>query len=252
VHALWNLLLAGARDAQAATAAALVLGCLVCSPALLFGSVGGEAVPWIVTSAVLELAYFALLALAYSRGELSAVYPLARGSAPVIVLVVSVVCLGVGLSVVAALGVVAVGVGVLLVRGFSGLGDAWLALAVGACIAGYTLVDNEGLRHADPLPYLWLVLVVPAFAYAGWLGRDRVRGALGWRTVAAGVGMFAAYALTLAALQLAAAAPVAAVRETSIVVGVLLGWLVLREPLGFTRFAGASVIVGGVAVIALA
>jgi drug/metabolite transporter (DMT)-like permease len=182
------------------------------------------------------------------------VYPLARGAAPVLVLAVSVVFLSAAFPALAALGVVAGGAGVRRVRGGSaGAGaDAWLALAVGACIAGYTLVDNEGLRHADPLPYLWLVLVVPAVAYAASLGRARVGEALGWRTLAAGVGMFAAYALTLAALRLAAAAPVAAVRETSIVVGVALGALVLHEPVGKARFAGASIIVLGVAAIALA
>lgn len=252
VHALWNLLLAGASDARAATGAAMAVGCVVFAPVALFaGSVGSEALPWVLCSAALELAYFALLALAYSRGELSAVYPLARGSAPVLVLAVSVLFLGASFSAAAALGVVAVGVGVVLVRGRE-FGDAWLALAVGASIAGYTLVDNEGLRHADPLPYLELVLVLPAAVYAASLGRERVVAAFGWRTFVAGVGMFAAYALTLAALRLAAAAPVAAVRETSIVVGVFLGALVLREPVGLWRFAGAFVIVAGVGAIALA
>jgi drug/metabolite transporter (DMT)-like permease len=261
VHALWNLLLAGARDARAATGVAMACGCVVFVPvALVGGSVESSALPWVVGSAALELAYFALLGVAYSRGELSAVYPLARGSAPVIVLLVSALFLGVSVAVLAAVGVLAVAVGVVLVRG-GGAGrpgaDAWLALAVGASIAGYTLVDNEGLRHADPLPYLELVLVVPALVYLGVVGWGsdgvaRLRGALGLRTAAAGVGMFAAYALTLAALRLAAAAPVAAVRETSIVVGVALGALVLREPVGRARFAGAFVIVAGVAAIALA
>jgi drug/metabolite transporter (DMT)-like permease len=140
---------------------------------------------------------------------------------------------------------------VVLARG-AGAGQPLLALAVGAAIAGYTLVDKEGLRHADPLPYLELVLVVPALAYLAWIGRRRAQGALGWRPAVAGVGMFGAYALVLAALRLAAAAPVAAVRETSIVIAVLLGALVLHEPVGRRRAAGAVAIVAGVAAIALA
>jgi drug/metabolite transporter (DMT)-like permease len=123
---------------------------------------------------------------------------------------------------------------------------------VGACIAGYTLVDKEGLRFADPLPYLELVLVVPAIAYAGWIGWARLRAAFGWRSAVAGIGMFAAYALTLAALRLAAAAPVAAVRETSIVIATLLGAVVLHEAVGRARLLGAVVIVLGVGAIALA
>jgi drug/metabolite transporter (DMT)-like permease len=253
VHAVWNLLLAGARDSQAATGVAMVVGCLAFAPvAVLTWDVQADAWPWVVASSALELAYFALLAFAYARAELSAVYPLARGSAPVIVLVVSIVFLGVSLSVVAALGVLLVALGVVLVRGGGPGGEALLALAVGATIAAYTLVDKEGLRHADPLPYLELVLIVPAVAYAAWLGRPRLSAALGMRPALAGIGMFAAYGLTLAALRLAAAAPVAAVRETSIVVATLLGALVLHEAVGRARIAGAVVIVAGVGAIALA
>jgi drug/metabolite transporter (DMT)-like permease len=248
VHALWNLVLAGARDSQAATALGMCVGCVLFAPALL-GSVDSGVWPYVVASSALELAYFALLALAYSRYELSAVYPLARGSAPVFVLVVG----GVSLAL-QAVGVVLVACGVLMVRGLR-RGDrqeTLLALAVGACIAGYTLVDKHGLRHADPLPYLELVLVVPALAYATWVGRVRLRAAAGSRPALAGVGMFGAYALTLAALRLAAAAPVAAVRETSIVIATLLGALVLHEGVGRARFSGAALIVAGVAAIALA
>ena len=248
VHALWNLLLAGARDSQAATAVGMCVGCVVFLPSLL-GHVSADAVPWLVASSALELAYFAFLALAYSRAELSAVYPLARGSAPVMVLLVSVAFLGVSLSAGAVVGVLLVGAGVVLVRGG---GRSLLALAVGACIAGYTLVDKEGLKHADPLPYLELVLIVPALAYTAWIGRGRLRTAFGWRATLAGVGMFGAYGLTLAALRLTAAAPVAAIRETSIVIATLLGAIVLHEAVGRARLAGSLVIVAGVAAIALA
>ena len=248
VHAVWNLLLVRASDSQAATAVGMCVGCVLFAPALV-GDVDSSAWPYILASAALELLYFALLALAYSRFELSAVYPLARGSAPVFVLLVG----GVALAL-QAVGVVLVACGVLLVRGLR-RGD-WtetaLALAVGACIAGYTLIDKEGLKHADALPYLELVLIVPAVAYASYIGRTRLRAAFDWHAVAAGVGMFAAYALTLLALRLAAAAPVAAVRETSIVIATILGALVLHEAVGRARFAGAALIVAGVAAIALA
>jgi drug/metabolite transporter (DMT)-like permease len=248
VHALWNLLLAGARDSQAATAVGMCVGCVLFLPVLL-GDVSAGAWPYVIASSALELAYFALLALAYSRSELSAVYPLARGSAPVFVLLVGGVAL-----LLQAVGVVLVACGVLLVRGLrrGEWRETVLALGVGACIAGYTLVDKSGLRHADPLPYLELVLIVPALAYAGWIGRSRLRAALDWHAALAGVGMFGAYALTLAALRLAPAAAVAAVRETSIVIATLLGAVVLHEAVGRARAAGAVAIVAGVAAIALA
>jgi drug/metabolite transporter (DMT)-like permease len=143
---------------------------------------------------------------------------------------------------------------VLLVRGLKrgDWGETLLALAIGASIAGYTLIDKQGLHHADPLSYLELVLLVPAVAYAGFVGRERLRPAVGWRAGLAGLGMFGAYGLTLAALRLADAAPVAAVRETSIVIATLLGAVVLHEAVGRARVLGAVVIVAGVAAIALA
>jgi drug/metabolite transporter (DMT)-like permease len=226
----------------------MCVGCIAFLPSLV-GDVSSEAISWIAASAALELLYFALLALAYSRFDLSAVYPLARGSAPVFVLAVG----GVSLAL-QAVGIVLVACGVLLVRGLR-RGD-WeatlLALAVGACIAGYTLVDKEGLKHADALTYLELVLIVPALAYAAWIGRTRLRAAFGRRAALAGVGMFVAYGLVLLALRLTAAAPVAAVRETSIVIATLLGAVVLHERVGRARLLGSVVIVAGVAAIALA
>src|SRR4051812_1600805 len=170
----------------------MCVGCIVFAPALV-GDISSGVWPYVAASSALELLYFALLALAYTRFELSAIYPLARGSAPVFVLIVA------GFSVLLqAVGVILIACGVLLVRGLK-RGDwheAVLALAVGASIAGYTLVDKEGLKHADPLPYLELVLVLPALAYATFIGRTRLRAALEWRAGLAGVGMFGAYALT--------------------------------------------------------
>src|SRR3954447_18561727 len=117
-------------------------GCTLFLPAL-FGSISADVWPYVIASSALELAYFALLALAYSRFELSAVYPLARGSAPVFVLVVG----GVSLAL-QAVGVVLIACGVLMVRGLrrGNWEETLLALGIGASIAGYTLFDKHGLR----------------------------------------------------------------------------------------------------------
>ena len=156
-----------------------------------------------------------------------------------------------------ALGVVLVGVGVLLVRGFSGPIDGRgvaLALVIAATIAGYTLVDNQGIEHASAIPYLELVLLPVALAavlaYAAGGRLSSLRAEIGWPAIAAGVSSFAAYALALIALSLAPAASVAAVRETSILFAVALGAVVLREPVGPARAAGAAVIVAGVVLVA--
>lgn len=258
LHAGWNVLLARARDVRAATAVALALSVVLFAPvAALTWQVDAEAVPWIVASASLELAYFFLLTTAYRGSEVSLVYPIARGTAPVLVLVGATVA-GAALATGEALGVVLVGSGVLLVRGLRGRADTRgivLALAIAATIAGYTLVDNQGIEHAAAIPYLELVLV-PA-AVAGVMsyvvaGRWRsLRAELGATTVGASVAAFGAYALVLAALAVAPAAAVAAVRESSIIFAVALAAFVLHEPVGRTRLAGAALVVAGVALVAL-
>ncbi len=266
LHALWNVLLAGSRDSVAATGALLLFGVVLLAPAaLVAGDVSSSAIPFIAASAALELAYFVLLARAYRGGELGVVYPVARGSAPVLVLGAAVVGLGKGVSVLAAVGVLLVAAGVLLL-GLSSVGPQRrhmrdsegphsrglvLGLAIGVAIAGYTLVDSEGLDHADPLPYLFLIAAVCAVSYNGALlgsGRaQELREALNGKMLAAAAATFGAYAMVLAALQLAPAAPVAAVRESSIVIAAVMAWLFLGEE---RRLTGAVLVAAGVAAIA--
>jgi drug/metabolite transporter (DMT)-like permease len=230
--------------------------------AVVSWDVDGAAVPWIAASAALEAAYFWLLTAGYERGELSAVYPLVRGSGPVLVLVVSVAFLGVGLSAPAAAGVVLVALGVVAIRGLGRAApgrSVALALLCGATVAGYTLVDNEGVTHAGPVPYLALVLAPVALLSVlvlrrsrGWPGlrdyaRDRRAG-----VVAAGAGMVGAYLLALAALERAPAAPVAAVRETSVVIAVAAAAALGQERFSRVRLLAAVAVTAGTAAIALA
>lgn len=260
LHAGWNLALARTHDVPAATALAFSFAVVAFAPvAALRWEVGSEAVPYIVVSAALELVYLALLAAAYGRADLSVVYPVARGLAPVLVLLVGVVALGVGTSVTEAVAVMLVAAGVLLVRGM-GRGEAargvGFGLAIGACIAGYTLADARGVDHADPLAYLVIVLAPSSLAYLAFVwgrgGATRLRTELGWTPVFVGLASFGAFGLALFALQLASAASVAAVRETSVVIAVALAAPVLGEPVGPRRLAGAALVVAGVAVLGAA
>jgi drug/metabolite transporter (DMT)-like permease len=259
VHALWNVLLARARDPEAATAAALLVAIAAFAPvAALAWDVRVAVWPFVLGSTAFELAYFALLGAAYRRAPLSVVYPVARGLAPVLVLVVGVVALGKGSSWGQATGVCLVGCGVLLVRGarrVGGAGGLAFGLAIAGCIAGYTLVDKHGIRYAGPIPYLELTMLGPSLGYAAAIARLRgpaaVRAELGGATVVAGLATFAAYALVLAALQRASAASVAAVRETSVVIAALLAGRVLREQVGPVRLLGAALVAAGVALVSL-
>jgi drug/metabolite transporter (DMT)-like permease len=130
-----------------------------------------------------------------------------------------------------------------------------LALSVGACIAGYTLVDKRGIVHASPVAYLEVVFGLTAIAYVAGTWRLRgaaaLRAAVSWRTVLAGIGFFGSYALTLAALRLAPAASVAAVRESSVVIAAAALALGGREEVGVERFVGAVAVVAGIALISL-
>jgi drug/metabolite transporter (DMT)-like permease len=251
LHAGWNLVVAGSRDTRAATAVAVVSSVVVAAPiAALTWDVDASALPYVAGSAALELVYFFALAAAYARSDLSLVYPVARGGAPVLVLLAAL-ALGHVPSAAEAAGVAVVAAGVLLVRGRAAPDARGLALGLGiaALIAGYTVVDNAGIEHASPIAYLELVLVPVALAGLVAVPRDRLRAALAPAPVAAGIAGFAAYALVLAALDLAPAAPVAAVRETSVVIAVGLAAAFLHERVTAARAAGAVTVVAGVALL---
>ena len=253
LHALWNLVLARQRDIEAATAVALVALVLVLAlPAALTWRVEGAAVPYVAGSAALELSYVALLATAYRRFELSLVYPVARGLAPVLALALVAAAGGARPSTVGIVGVLAVAAGVLLVRGLRGsVPGLAFGAAIAATIAGYTVVDRYGIQHAAAAPYLLLVMAAPARAYSCVVGKRRFARSLGTTSLVIGGAAAAAYLLVLLALRLASAPAVAAVRESSVVIATALAAVVLRERVGTARLAGAVLVAAGVAVVAL-
>jgi drug/metabolite transporter (DMT)-like permease len=176
----------------------------------------------------------------------------------VLVLIVGVAALGVGSSPGQAVGVTLVGLGVLLVRGLRRSADpagVLFGLSIACFIAAYTLVDKYGIRYAAPFVYLELSMLVSGLGYSAGVLRFRgsagMRAEFGWATIAAGLATFGAYGFVLAALERASAASVAAVRETSIVIAAAFAALVLKEPVGPERLAGAVLVATGVAILAL-
>jgi len=260
LHASWNVLLAGARDSEAATAVATLAGVALLAPvALATGGVSDAALPFAAGSAVLHVGYLALLARAYAGGEVSVVYPVSRGVAPVLVLVFGAAFLSEGASAAQALGVLGVAAGVFLVgrRGHAPAArrDLLFGFAIALTIAAYTLVDAEGVEHAEAPAYLFLLLAPSATVYAAALalgGRGpQLRAELRPRAFLTGALLVGAYGSVLAALRLADAAPVAAVRESSVVIAALLAAAFLHERVDGRRLAGAVLVVAGVAAIAL-
>jgi drug/metabolite transporter (DMT)-like permease len=263
LHAGGNVFLGRRSEPEAAVALMLLIGVVAFAPVTaLTWRVEVEAVPYIVASALLELGYFAFLAAAYRAADVGLVYPVARGSAPVLALLGAVVIMGRSTSAGQIVGVVAVTIGILLVCGV-GIADAssdrrgvLLALATAVFIAGYTLVDKEGLEHAGPIPYIELVLIGPALVYGAFVLRTRggaaIRGEATPRLVLVALLLFGTYILVLLALREAPAASVSAVRETSVVIATVLAALAAHQPLRPSRVAGASLVALGIAMVALA
>ena len=186
------------------------------------------------------------------------VYPVARGSAPVLVLLSTAVVFGRPVSLPGVAGILLVVGGVGLVRGGGGRArfrDLALALGIGACIAGYTLVDAAAVRDASPAAYIEVVFAAVAIAYTAAMARiagvQALRAVLDRRTVVAGLGIVIAYGLVLVALTLAPAPAVAAVRETSVVIALVLLAVTGRERVGRRQVAGTVAVCAGVVCVVL-
>ena len=268
-HATWNLVVKADPRRLEIQSGALVVGTLCCTPVLLIYSpweLPGRVWALILLSAVFETGYVLALTAGYAAGELSLVYPIARGSAPVLVAPLAVLLLGERLSAPGLGGVGLVVLGILVSHGTAaGLAAArthgravlW-ALLTGVFIAGYSLVNKLGVSAAPVPLYAFLVFLIAAvlvFAVqALWRGQvpvPRLRGPWG-RMVVVGVLMMTAYLAVLAAMSLARVSYVVAAREVSVVVAALLGVVVLRERHSVARIAGAVLIFGGLCLIALA
>jgi drug/metabolite transporter (DMT)-like permease len=238
----------------------LLVGSVAFLPvAVLTWDVDGGAWPFVIASSAVELTYFALLAYAFRHASFTVVYPVGRGLAPVLVLVAATILLGQHASFGQVLGVLLVGTGILLVRGLAGgaapARDLALGVSIAATIATYTLIDQQGLQQAGPLAYLWLIMTLPGATYAliqsHRVGIGGLRAELVAPVAIAGLGMFGSYAFVLAALTISTAAPVAAVRESSVVIATLAAALLGIEPVGRRRLAGSALVVAGVVLLSL-
>lgn len=265
LHAGWNLLAKRARDPFAFLWIAMALALLWLVPLAMVRhpeSLALALVP-VTLSAIVHGLYFATLGEAYREGELSTVYPIARGLgvglAPVLAIVVSAewpslqASLGIALVMVAIFSLARAAPGSTRKTNARG---AWLAIATGPLIAIYSVVDHRGVETADPIPYLAatnlgaLILTAP-FA---WKRRDALRGE--WRAsrgalLAAATISLTAYLLVLYAFRLAPTAYVVATRETSIVMATIFGRLWLGEVVTPARAIAVLAIVAGAVVIAL-
>jgi drug/metabolite transporter (DMT)-like permease len=259
-HAVWNAIAHGIRD-QIVAFTLVGTGGALCSLALApFAPVpDGRAWPYLIASVVIHVAYQYLLMQSFRLGEFGQVYPVARGVAPLAVTVLAAVFAGErpGAWQTAGVLVASAGLGGVALWGMRGKSPNWPALAAalgtGLTIASYTVVDGLGVRDSGTaLGYIvWLLMlqgmIVPVLALA--VRRGELLPAL--RPVAArgllgGALSMAAYGLVLWAQTRADLAPVAALRETSIIAGAVIGTLVFKERFGRPRIVAAVVVVGGI------
>jgi drug/metabolite transporter (DMT)-like permease len=214
--------------------------------------------PWLLGSGAIHMAYQLFLAYAYDHGDLSRVYPIARGAAPMIVLVVTLVFLAEGVDGTELAGILVLGLGIaLMARGVLTQGESrrMLPFAFGAAMAtaGYTLVDGLGARVSGaPVAYVGWLMILSALFYAptavALKGRAVLRAdAKGWVLgLVAAAASFGAYAIAVWAMTQAPIVLVGALRETSILFAVLLGWLFFGERMDRGKGLAALLIVSGV------
>ena len=273
LHVAWNVRLKTAGDPlRAATVGMLAASVGIIPAGIVAWWWSGaqplpiEGVALGIVSGVIEAAYFVLLSAAYRRGDLSVVYPIARGSAPLLAVAIGLVVLGERLGVTGWLGVA------LSIAGFLVLQQPWralrghgahdpsiaFALATGVTIATYTAVDRVGTRLIEPLTYAAILWLTASLALVVWIrfvagggiltdGRDEIRRSAvgGWLTLGA-------YLLVLIALSVAPLSGVAPLRESAAVFAAAWGSVRMGEAatrVETVRRVGASVLIVGGAIL---
>lgn len=265
-HAGWNALIKGGLDPLSATTLiALGAGVVSLAAAPFVGLPALAAWPWLIASVIIHLFYFGALIESYRTGDLGQVYPIARGSAPLMTASVATFAVGEHLSAIGWLGIAVLVSGVFLLsaRGGRSLGHidrraVGFALFTAVTICGYSVVDGIGARASgNPNAYsLWLFIgnAVAMLPYGLWRGGSALASTMRvyWqRGLAGGAMQILSYGIAIWAMTLAPIAVVASLRETSVLFGALIAVAVLKEPLRAVRIVAAVLIVCGLVLIRL-
>ncbi len=274
-HASWNLLLKRANNQEVFVWALLAVGAVILLPlgVVLFWLYPPSSPGYwlVIASACAHVFYFIFLGRAYSKGDLSLVYPIARGIGPMFVPVLAVLILGEKITLSAGIGIALIVAGIFVVSWWGRfrlllgnpsflLRDVGIRYAVltGLTITIYSLVDKEGVEHVQPFLYMYLLTVGAAIGIAPYIlrkyGLTVVRRE--WRShtlpvLGSSMLMFLAYGLVLTAFSLSQVSYVVPAREVGIVLGVLMGVFFLREQFGHGRVFGSILIAIGLALIAV-
>jgi drug/metabolite transporter (DMT)-like permease len=259
-HATWNALMKRADDRMLMMGAIRLVG-------LLFGLSVIPFVPWpspttwmwIGLASVATFAYYGLLIESYRIGDLSHVYPLARGSAPVLLALIAFVAIDENLepAQIAAVALITGGIFVLVLGKVGDPMAIGFALATGVSIAAYSFLAGLGVRSSESILgfQAWVetvtgigMLVFVGFRRSGLIYTfARENGGIGLAAGALSVGGYLAF---LAAARVLPLAPISALRECSLILGTIIGTIFLKEPFGARRIAAAGIVTCGVIALA--
>ena len=258
LHAAWNAVLrSGVDRLWSVTIMSIAMGLVAIPFAAVLALPASPSWPYMILSSCLQLGYSVFLVYAYRHGELGQVYPIVRGSVPLLVTLGGFLFAGQRPSALALLGVVLVALGIMslaLGRRRASAKSVALALITGLFIAAYLTADGIGVRLADdPRAYAtWIFLIygvsmpVTFIALRGRLTLD-IRSAETLKALAGGVISLVAYVAVISALALGPIGPISALRETSVVFAVVIGRVFLGEKLTLGRLAACAVVAFGAA-----
>lgn len=260
LHATWNAFVKAGADRLAVLTLAMAAPAPLCALALPFVPLPNVASwPYLLASIIIHTSYYACLLFAYRHGDLSQVYPVARGTAPVLVAFGAWIMAGEVLRPRELAGVLIVSTGIMSLawrRGgatrdgeFAAIG---FALLTSLNIGLYSVTDGLGVRNAGTaIGYiLWMFALegLPLLAFTLWVRRGRIRASFA-PSLKAGIGgaliSSLAYGIVIWAMSVAPMAHVVALRETSVIMAAAIGALVLKEPFGGRRIAAAAVVAAG-------
>lgn len=266
LHASWNALVKAGHDRLVVLAIANAMGVLV---SLLIAPFVSLPLPaswlFLLASVVLHTGYYFFLIHAYRVGDLSHVYPLARGLSPMLVALLAAVFADEIPSPLGMVGVALACAGIISLAFDSGppwrgdLRPLGHAAGTAVFIAAYTIADGMGVRRAgEPLSYIaWLMIIdgIPIVCFTAYVRRHALLATLGgnWRTgCTSGVLQFGAYALVIWAMSLGAMASVSALRETSVIFAAFIGAVLLKERVGPLRIGAALLVATGIVLMRMA
>jgi drug/metabolite transporter (DMT)-like permease len=261
LHASWNALVKSGGDPYLRLAIVNLTHSIVVLPLLPFvGFPAAEAWPWLLGSVATHLVYYFFLAAGYRVGDLSHVYPIARGIAPPLVALGALLIAGEVLSLAgtAAILLVCLGIWIVAGRGPTSRRPLLLALGTGLSIAAYTVCDGMGGRASgDVLAYIVWLFLLDGWPFALWVALRRGPDLVAtiphaWKpAIGGGLMSLVAYAMVIWAMSIAPLAYVSALRETSVLLAAAIGTLLLGEPFGRRRILAAGLVVIGVAILQL-